>query len=79
MFSDGPEYTFLRDLVIPEEMPYMVTYYNKFRLPYVPQQVVIVNGQLSAQENAARFPTLQVCTDIIALFVRRTLQRLRVI
>ncbi|KAB8226809.1 uncharacterized protein BDW43DRAFT_317452 [Aspergillus alliaceus] len=68
MFSDGPEYTFLGDLVIPEEMSYTVTYYNEFGLPYVPQQVVIVDGQLSAQENAAGFPTLQVRADIMAPF-----------
>lgn len=65
MFSDGPEYGFLGELVVPEETSYSVTYYNEFGMPYMPQQVVMVDGQLTAQEVPAGYPTLQVRADIM--------------
>ncbi|KAB8202691.1 hypothetical protein BDV34DRAFT_228052 [Aspergillus parasiticus] len=68
MFSDGPEYGFLEELVVPEKTAYSITYYNKFGMPYMPQQVVIIDGQLSAQKVPAGYSTLQVRADIMTPF-----------
>lgn len=48
----------LGDLVVPEKILYLIIYYNKFRIPYIPQQIIIVDGQLNAQKTPKEYPAL---------------------
>ena len=64
-FCDAPEYPHLHDLVLPDDAPYSVSFYNEHEIEFGADQKVIVEGYFMAREQENGFPTLHVFGEVL--------------
>jgi hypothetical protein len=68
-FADGPAYKGLKHLIIPEEVPYRVHFWNSLAQELLPEQAIIVLGSLIVEERSGDSPKLSLRAESIMSYV----------